>query len=68
MRLWLICSLAASSLAACAAPPGNFCDVVRAPLAFAAPTSAAIVSTDRPAAERIAAQNAYGAAHCGWTR
>ena len=68
MRRWLICSLVATSLGGCATPPGNFCDVVRAPISFAAPTAAAVVSTDRTAAERIAAQNAYGSAHCGWGR
>lgn len=44
--------------------PGDFCDVVRAPLTFEASTAAAIGRTDLPAARRIAVQNSYFANHC----
>ena len=56
----LIASLA--SLSACV--PGDFCDVVRGPLEFEAPTAAQIVATDRPTAEAISAQNSYWEGAC----
>jgi len=44
--------------------PGAFCDVVGGPLEFAPETASQIVATDRPSAQAIAAQNAYGRANC----
>ena len=55
------------ALSACAPTGGGlFCDVVGGPLEFEAETAQAIVRTDRPAAEQIDAQNAYGRANCDW--
>lgn len=59
--LWLT-----ASLAGCAAPSGDFCDVVRSPIEFQAETAAQIVATDRPSAEAIRALNVYGAKACRW--
>ena len=52
-----------ASLSACALP-GDFCEVVLAPLEFEAGTSAQIVATDRVTGESIAAQNAYWRRNC----
>lgn len=52
------------ALTSCAV--GDFCDVVRGPLEFERPVSAAMVELNRTEAERIAAQNAYGRNHCPW--
>jgi hypothetical protein len=63
---WMIRALLIGSLAsvsACVAP-GNFCDVVLAPLEFEGATSSQIVATDRPTGESIAAQNAYWRSNC----
>lgn len=54
------------SLASSCVTAGDFCDVATGPLEFESETAAQIVRTDRPAAERIDAQNAYGRANCGW--
>ena len=64
MRLTLI--LSTLCLTAACSSPGNFCDVVKAPLAFSPETSQAIVRTDREDAERIAVQNEYGNRNCDW--
>lgn len=59
----LIGSLSAGSCAT----PGDFCDVVLAPLEFTQDTAAQIVATDRQTAEMIDVQNRYGAKNCsGW--
>lgn len=50
-------------LSACAVP-GDFCDVVQAPLTFEPETSTRIVATDRPTGERISAQNDYWRSNC----
>lgn len=52
-------------LSACT-PTGDFCTVVRAPIEFAPETAQMVVRTDRPEAERLDAQNAYGRANCRW--
>lgn len=52
------------ALTSCAV--GDFCDVVRGPLEFERPVSAVMVELNRPEAERITAQNAYGRNHCTW--
>lgn len=52
-------------LSACV-PSGSFCTVVRAPIVFAPSTAEMVVRTDRPAAEALDAQNAYGRANCEW--
>lgn len=64
MRRMMILSTICLTLANCA--PGDFCDVVKAPLLFDPETSAAIVRTDRADAERIKVQNDYGTRHCAW--
>lgn len=66
MRNWLKISLVLA-LSACG-QTGNFCDVVKGPHRFQASTTAAIIKTDRPEAVKLSAENAYGAAHCGWTK
>lgn len=64
-RLAILSLLTALAVAGCnAAPPGDFCAVVKAPLDFDPITAAAVVRTDRPTAERIDAQNSYWRAHC----
>lgn len=50
-------------LSACA-KPGDFCEVVRGEIVFEAETAQAVVRTDRPTAEQIAAQNAYWRDNC----
>jgi hypothetical protein len=59
-KLLLIGSLIGVS----ACVPGDFCEVVRGPLAFEAATAAEVVRTDRPTAEAIDAQNAYWRQNC----
>ena len=60
---FLVGSLSAGSCVS----PGDFCDVVLAPLEFAPNTAAQIVATNRETAEMIDVQNRYGAATCsGW--
>jgi hypothetical protein len=44
--------------------PGDFCDVVTGPIAFAAGTALQVVATDRDMAERIDVQNSYGRKYC----
>jgi hypothetical protein len=44
--------------------PGDFCDVVTGPIAFAAGTASQVVATDRDMAERIDVQNSYGRRYC----
>ena len=66
-HLWLIASLAVSGCDMLKPAPGDFCDVVNAPIEFKATTAAQIVATDRAAAERIDVQNGYGRAHCPGT-
>jgi hypothetical protein len=58
--LWLTGSLAVSGCAV----PGDFCDVVTGPIAFAAGTASQIVATDRDMAELIDVQNGYGRKYC----
>lgn len=64
-RLAMLTLLTASAVAGCnAAPPGDFCQIVTAPLDFEAGTAQAMVRTDRAAVIRIDAQNQYWRAHC----
>lgn len=64
-RLAMLSLLTVLAVAGCsAAPPGDFCEVVTAPLGFEPVTAQAVVRTDRATAERIDAQNAYWRAHC----
>ena len=65
MRQMMILLTLLASLRACT-QPGDFCDVVSAPLSFDPATARVMVSTDRPDVERIKVQNGYGAAHCSW--
>lgn len=67
--LWLIASLGVSGCDMLKPVPGDFCDVVKAPIEFEAATAAQVVATDRASAERIDVQNTYGREHCpgaGW--
>lgn len=66
MTNWRSLSLVAvliAILSACATP-GDFCDVVAAPILFTPETSTRIVETDRPAAEAIRVQNDYWRRYC----
>ncbi len=63
----VICCLIATRLTAtCAPAPGNFCDVMSAPVVFAPETVTRVVASDRGTAERPDAQNIYGTRHCRW--
>lgn len=62
MSLSLIVS--AAILSGCVGGGGDFCVVVRAPLEIAPETASALVRTDRPVAESIAAQNAHWRENC----
>lgn len=67
--LSLIASLGVSGCDMLRPVPGDFCDVVKAPIEFEGATATQVVATDRPVAERIDVQNAYGRKHCpgaGW--
>lgn len=61
MPIWLIGFLVV--LSGCA-PSGDFCSVVRAPIAFAPETAQMVVRTNRPEAEALDAQNAYWRGNC----
>ena len=66
LRRWTtqaLLMLSLASLSACVVP-GDFCEVVLAPLEFEGATSSQIVATDRPTGESIAAQNAYWRSNC----
>lgn len=63
-KLLMLPLLTCSALTSCAV--GDFCDVVRSPLEFERPVSEVMVKFNRPEAEQITAQNAYGSNHCGW--
>ena len=65
MRMMMILLLASLSVSACT-QPGNFCQVVKAPLSFDPSTAQQMVKTDRADVERITVQNTYGEQNCDW--
>jgi hypothetical protein len=64
MQRTMILLTACLGLSSCV-KPGDFCEVYGVePILFARETAAAILQTDRPAAERITVLNGYQAKTC----